>query len=586
MKHLLLIFSAVTLCISVVRAQEQPLPDPSELFTDEVEVVNVEIEVIPQIDRSFYPQIDHQNRIIRVYDAETSQWREYPYPPDITSVTSATLQPSGFVIVDTQSVEFRNYTQVQTTDFLWELDPARSIYVRPISVCGHFLPPSSVEEEQWVLNDGALCHTGTQETIELLEQTPIEWQIDVSPNQDWFVLIVMMDYSQHQIFIYQRSTQVLQVVTGIERGLDNSISFVDWITDTQALFVESCPYNSCVARYYSLDLEDANSWQPYMSVDPYSDIVQPTDDGYFWTRRVVEQRTGARWTAERYACAYYVYDELGPRRYELGFECGVHTVQDQCFGLFPVQDGFLYLKFDAEVSSSSAISHFNPEDGSTHEILRSEIEALVGVSPDGRYIAFIGDDSGQIDTFRRGCDPFNEMGNWQWDSVDNARLFIFDTLNYTIIYETESFGGRGGSVYWINTEYALIVMDQATDRVPIAGSDYQTYHHPASNRVLHFDQRGLESVHTYPAYITIGDYLDTPSINAYTFENYETQIIVGLALYELQTGQLTQLFRHPELYRSNQAVLSWRENGMLRLTINEAARTITYTLRLREDATP
>src|SRR5690349_5975531 len=105
MKRIILFILALMLTVKVVTAQDDFPPDPSEIFTDAVEVVSIETQIT---DEGTFPRDDDNARTIRVYDVEANEWREFAYPEGLTDVYSTSLRTDGTILVYPSPHDFSN----------------------------------------------------------------------------------------------------------------------------------------------------------------------------------------------------------------------------------------------------------------------------------------------------------------------------------------------------------------------------------------------------------------------------------------------------------------------------------------------
>lgn len=572
MKHLLLIFSAVALCMSVVRAQEQPLPDPSELFTDAVEVVNVEVESSAS-EAEYAPQLDYQRRIITVYDTESEQWREYPYPRDINLV-QATRRPNGMVLV--MYGDDGDYERNIYVDFLLELDPARGIYARPLAVCDEFLQPLPGETGEWAVYQGTLCNTATGQTYRNLPDGIVWRDISVSPDEDWIALLGLDQNNAYVIYAFQASTQRLNymgILTHEDNNFGTDAGLSRWASNILGSAYEGCTRNWCLSYMHTFDVTQPNSLERF-TVN-YPSISTP--NGFVRVRSLLDARTGSPTIGEGSACYYFVYDDQGARSYDMGYDCRIFTTNDYGIGgIEPYQNGILYLKVNEDTRTFPSLVYLDGTNGNTQVLLEGELEALLSASPNGGYAAVVIGNNDQIEPSEYYL-LMPEITSFS----DDSQIGIVDLNSGSVVYMTET--ASSGEIVWLSDDTVLIVMEGRTRMVSVAPTGDSTIQNlPPSARLIQLNHNGTTSAQVvYTGWSLFVDHSNGAFLRRSELVN--NRIVFGSTLIDFAEGRAISLFRTENIM---QAELNVDGTIIATIYLNDPRCTITYTLRLREDATP
>jgi|GEM_PF-5268104 len=435
------------------KAQEEAAwpPAPEMIFASNVEVIDIrpEVEVIN----------DEALRRISIFDETTEQWRDFDYPANAERIYHPRVRPDGMIVIS--FIQYASEHRERSTEYLL-LNPVTGDYSSLEFVCDG--QPQGVplpETWRYYYNpaDGQpyLCSI---ETGELRGPLPdhAQWANEfgygnrpaLSPDGQWLVLMNV----SFDVYSYNLATDNLLSLGEIpynQWGI--SAPYVsNWVSNTQAAIYYSTGPESIPDDFYVFDVTQEGSLQFAERGWVYTFYEDPSRYEYVMTDEFFRDKTGSAPT-EHIDCSFMLYDAQGLRTYELGYDCGAWAYEPmaQCLSVFRYRsdsidrDGYLYLRFDSNPAQTSTLVHIDLETDEFSELAIGEIESVISVSPDGRYVALILDDNGQIDRVDQGCGWFN------WDELENARLAIFDTFGRQYIYETARLGGRGVSVFWFNS---------------------------------------------------------------------------------------------------------------------------------------
>jgi hypothetical protein len=417
MKRAMMLILALLLTMKVVTAQDDFPPDPSEIFTDAVEVVEIfdpfvnrqNIVAPPQQDVAVANDATRQLAV--TYSEETTT---YAYPDEVLSVRS------NHVFVDT-TVWF-NVVEQHGGGWVWILDLTTGEFSRFVARCGQLqVTYTSTALTPWVVYtdpySGAqfLCETATGNLSSILPYQR-DWRTDnitASPNGEWLALMAFApsnNYSEVFIYSYQISTDTLNVLGSLYP--EEVLFFERWV-GTQILIGTSRMPEWHTRYLYIADAAFPNSlelavtrfrfWPDYQENPPRYEFITGTEGG-----------DGVPY------CSWIIYD-IESR------ELVTHDLYSMCLPDIGMIDGTGYYRdlLDPQLRAAT-LARFTPLTGEREDLYTGEIEAVHWVSDDEHYAALTLDDSGRIDVHSSFYDP---------GSPTNPSIALVDLQTDVILYQ-------------------------------------------------------------------------------------------------------------------------------------------------------
>lgn len=418
-----------------------------------------------------------------------------------------------------------------------------------------------------------ICHLETGEMRDIVPPGYDFWASSCSPDNEWLVLAGdRSGERKYDIFAYHPPDDRWVSLGSLD---DESLGFGEWVSAHQGILAAGSLYAHDweASHYYAFDVTQPNSLTPA--------FYAWRDDHYFG-------ETPARYVSimsEKYStsmaggsgpdhspCQLVVYDAEGIRRHDLAYECLPMAIDESRYSPFFRHGNTLY--YLATASKDATVSELrvfdlDHETGSV-QLFTGEIESILSVSPDQRYIVLLMDDNGMLDTpFETCC---KERGGWQ--------TAIFDQKWGAVVYRSEPIGVYlPGQVAWMDAHTVLIgaVQELAATRVS-EENDYIYEVIPPSIRRITFDE-------TYGTDITITTHFGLltrfPAIFPLQMSPDRHAVIVETAVIDPLTFEKLPILRDdiPESYRVS---LRWAEDGALVTRIDsESNGMILYRAFMR-----
>jgi hypothetical protein len=359
-------------------------PDPAAIFAPGVEIVESGLVVHPPDLR---PTYDNDARVVRVYQEDTGDWREYPYPDEISELTGIDSYSEGVLLLITIRGRGIYGTSPDPTGY-WLLNMVTGEFSRPELMCGE-LHAREGEGEWVILEEGAniapeLCHIGSGERIPL----PIDDYlypnagVTVSPDGRRAVF-----FGYPEVYVYTFETgEILHL--GNTQAID--FRFAYWLGNEQVLIEDTEMADmSFPWIYYSLGqvTEEKSLDQVTVAYKPGHITMLANPQRYEW----VDYHDGKCYLV-------HVHVENGQR--------DEYDLQDLCEQGIPLPDteDRLFSPWRGESlgsyfyhPESRDLVRFNPYTGERRDLMSGEIEFILDISADGRYAVLVLDDNGQLD---------------------------------------------------------------------------------------------------------------------------------------------------------------------------------------------
>lgn len=461
-------------------------PDPATIFAD-----GIDWEVVPPPPTATIPPpaIDNENRVIRVYHTVNS-WTDYPFPEGITQLYEAIVLPDGRIRV--QLDQYRAGIDWTPADAALILDPATRVYAAPPLVCDGMVVQEPDSWGRWIplqppgTDRGEfICHTATGEIIDSLPDGDYSWVVSPSPDGRWLVLAGANRDRQIDVFGYEFATEEWITLGVIDLGGDQ-FGFGDWVGSTKGTLTVDSRVSGPATLFYAFDVTQPGSLQYIFGVW-YDDLFSlPDRPGYaaFFAAPHASYQSGT--DMQGLECALTIYDAQGVRRHTLAYNClPVATGFTEYAPTIRIDDTLYYLTTDRENAIISALRRFDlvTETGNA-PLWIDEIEAILSVSPDHRYVALLIDDNGVLDKGFRDC--CRKRGGWQ--------VLVVDSERHKPVYLSEPMGVYlPQQAVWLDSSTLVIYADNEVRQVKIdEEGDVQLMLIPASLRRIEINESGIE----------------------------------------------------------------------------------------------
>jgi hypothetical protein len=260
-------------------------------------------------------------------------------------------------------------------------------------------------------------------------------------------------------------------------------------------------------------------------------------------------------------------DEINQQ--DLGYEClPILLNHDWNVPFYRINDTLYYLSTASESSTISTLASFNVRTKTINRLIYTgEIESIVGLSPDEKYIVFLLDDNGILDF------PWRPMACC--DGSYNYQLVILEVERQHIVYVSEPIGVYSAAqVHWIDSRTLAVFASNTIHSHSATDEGYTLqYGLPASIRRIAFGETIAVSITN--AY-SVNPYID-PSLQGHYFITEDQQLI------DFCTFEPVPIFRDdiPETY------LIWFDfdNDGLQVNVQERdnySNSVTYRVTLND----
>jgi hypothetical protein len=420
----LLTFTFTTIHLHAQDAAPWP-PDPDEIFAEGVEVVDVEIYVYPEI------VVDNLARAIKIYKREPSEYFEFSFPNEVTSIMSyprTYRKRSDGTILFNIPESFKYIPDVWPE--MWLLNPQTGEFSRPEIICDKY-PQALPGEGYWVfytdpqVNHATLCNTETGE-LEGIFSKNLYWQaVSENPTGEWLLLEASTDehiwsLSTIQYYSYNLSTKDLLYLGEIENG-EEKIRKGEWLTDTTILIYSGHLPEGRQKSYYHFDLTQANS--AHFVIDGRARYYEsPKRYEYLMTYFEVFHR--ADWGAP---CQINTYEFSTGTTY-------TKTLANHCFGMVQRQSNhYFYVSFSSVDSDKFSLYSIDITNNQIQEWMIDNIAALANVSPNGRYITFLLNNNHYLPPWEneKGFPTYPDLDPFNYDRINfvEGPYGVYDTQN-------------------------------------------------------------------------------------------------------------------------------------------------------------
>jgi hypothetical protein len=470
-------------CVGLAQEADAPAPwppNPEDIFAEGVEWSVIEYEIADGPVK-----IDNERKIVRVLETETNTWREYPSPVADRSLNVG-MRSDGLVNVWIYNEIGRDPLPGE----LFVLDPETGVYTEPPTVCEGKVIQADAGEGKWVAahHDEAetqafLCQSETGEQREVLPQDLSVWRIYPNPSGTQLVAIGQQYRSSEsfELYAYNLVKNTIISLGEMSHPYEIYVSACDWLNDTTVVLCSSGMQSWLWVRRVVFDIAQENGLQDTLSGYGWDEDTIRLEDPVRYISASVARYSGARTGTEAadLPCTVSVYDATGPHEHQIGTDCIPILIDPSTIAPFYHQGNSLYflVETDRYGTKLSTLTRYDIENETTTQVgpFEIEIENIVSVSPDERYVVLLMDDNNVLDfpweTYPTEC--CQQQYGWF--------VTIIDSQTDDIVYLSERLGIYSSSdVTWLDNETVVI----ASGEIYIE-SDGFPFAPPATLRKIH-----------------------------------------------------------------------------------------------------
>ena len=537
-------------------------PDPAEIFAD-----GVQWEVIEAEESTYTPsvQVDSENRLVLVYDESLDEWLEFPYPDDEVNIYQATRRTDGTIYIQTRGYDgFSPYRYFANPDDVLILEPETGDYSAPQTVCeGHYVRALEGSGRWGIVRRDSetiqsfLCHSETGEIRDVLPENIYDWTITPTSNDERF-LVIGLDINNSgdfHAFSYHLVNDELISLGLTNSGVDDELWICKWLTETRAILCKAGLWGDDTGTaYYTVDISEADSmehlftgWREntFVLKEPLRYVSLHT---YYYV--LTNWGIGGESGPQNIPCELRIFDGLTLFEQILAFNCLTMWANDFNDAPYYRHDDKIYYlavdSFEATVSNLKNFDVINIEESDT--LFSGEIESVISVSPDERYIVLLMDDNQELDFFSNPNYCCSRRGGWQ--------VVILDQQTGDIVYQSEPIGVFiPTQVHWLDEQ--TLVIGALTDIDPETGTETS-----ASLRRISIENGTIDELVT----------LD------YSIENlsgFETHRLSSDRQHWLRDNQIIDLrnlevipILREDIANLETLSIGWQEDNSLHVTIN------------------
>jgi hypothetical protein len=521
--------------------------------------------------------IDSDFNAVELPDETTDAIHLYPFPIKGPEIMKAELQEESRILVTTR------YARSDSRLAFFLLDPKTGLYQHTYvpTVCEGRVLQAAPGEGAWTIvdrrnyyrsEDMFLCQTETGQMRQPKGINLEDMGLLATPNPNR-ILMQQYNTTDYPMFMYDAEQDLVVSLGTVSRQLDNEVSICDWFTDTKGILCTEDGYGrDYIGRgYYEFDMMQENSIQPLFMgwSGTISSLSNPKRYFSVYDAQYTGHQIGT--AIDSYACVLSIYDAAGLRDHFLGNVCIPRLTWQYGSSLFFWHGDHLYYLTTKAQQKASSLHYYDLEtDQISEPLLSGEVESIISVSPDERYIALVLDDNGRLD--------------FAWDSeyccANPMPLGILDTQTGDIVYRSEPMGIYYASqVQWIDDATAIVAVSESYRS---SRYDRESLETPASTRRINLGETDVtESITT--DYHCEYEVMGYPSNLAGTLSPDNHYCIADSRfLLDLETFEDIPIMNAAALdaYRVS---LGWDTDGILTATVtthDNWERSITYLVTL------
>lgn len=539
MKLKTVLFLLLSFSFHIVYAQEEPSwpPDPTTIFTSNVEIV--ETEVIKPND----PYLDYQSGILKIYDEINHEWRNLSLPQEVNEDARVTKRSDGVILLYQHAPDARAWF-------------VRANTFKPIDLtCADHLG-SLYHEYVWGIAQNSetgskfLCFIETGEWITELPANTAFITPSQSPDEKYVVLLGY-ENEEYTLYSYDVETKDTLQLGKFQRTSGESYwpQFDQWVSNTRGFIRYTNPPGWDSDSFYAFDTTQPGSVE--LIRGSFGGILSnPPRYEEITTTGLETAITGAE--VEHSPCELTVYDAKGVRRHNLGYDCGSTR-------LFYSHGRYFYVRIDDENSTTATLTGLNPENGRTIDYYSAEIEWFHSLSPDNHYALFVLDTNGKIDLVNYYPQHGADAGAiWNY-LPETAYVTVVDLQHGHVVYDTRSINSP---IYrtifiaeWCGNDCLLYTFGSGLTQLRMLENGLQV------------SRTGIEYRHNMEVSPDQTRLLVPDSRHHYIFD-FSTFQSIPITL--------------PDVPFDVQG--EWNDNDQLKVKVTEMAHEAIYTIRLNPDA--
>jgi hypothetical protein len=551
---LCLAFALLMVSLLAVHAQdEDPFADldPEAIFAEGVEVVGVRYSTSRNV------VVDGSNRVVRVLNQDTGEWRTFPYDSDVSLLENYWRIRDGIVLFNAPYAGANILYDPPLEEWppIWMLDTETGEFTRAETVCGSFARDLLGRGTLVIVHDetvqrSSACNTETGEYTALLPFLGDDRPLSIesrSPNGDWLILS-HGNFLDADYYGFEVGTGNLNYLGEMRQG-DERFGF-KWLNESNGILlnIESC--QSCPKNIFRFNVLAPNSIEYLMNGGAEYRDSPPRYEylASFW-----EHRSWANWDSSCRAETFNLTTEKFSRYYFGEFCAGV--VQR-------VTDNYYFVSRN-ETLGRDVLYRLNAETYERNVILSDgRLLGLGGISLDGRY-AVVGLKDEHFSSYLEDplrlselLDPFSfpDYG------LPTRRIAVFDLERQQYVAEIQDWSP---SFEWINDEWFVQQCNGYYDEFQIV--------HVSENGIQEYRIDGMFC----PELPTYNDQLVLNGING----NPQT------LLFDFSSARLIPLMKSDPNNHYGRA--QWSEDRELEVkfylgngSYGNEGDTVTYTIRI------
>lgn len=450
------------------QAGDTPPPppfDPAQIFVDGITPEHIVFNPYEGMCHNFSVHSDPDTRTLYVCDAPGGQWQPFPFPDGLDDFKCDERRSDGTWHLFDLCTSSHFYHNGLEGD--WIFDSTTGTFTPPERICGDTLKALPGEGE-WIYTDderSALCFTEDGRLHELSPQEFRWGMLTTSPDNQYVVVIESGITPEGEnvfrtqalgVYSYHLESAALTFLGQLEayRRSNPQWGFEEWVSDTRGtLHLGDQNYAYLGYDYYAFDVTQPDSlksafmaWNETLSFYPQGRLYMT-----LWSQDYYGFQTGSA-LGEPTPCFLTVYDADGVHQENVGDECPMIALDYYTNVLWLRGSSgkrYFYLAKNDGKETTNLYAYNLAERTNTH-LFTSEISAILGTSPDERYIVLtLGE---RHPEYCRQCDIYSGIGLAILDLTQNAIVYYADNAgifgqeqivwldNRTFVYRTNATG--------------------------------------------------------------------------------------------------------------------------------------------------
>jgi hypothetical protein len=454
------------------------------------------------------------------------------------------------------------------------------------TVCeGTVVQAEADEDGEWIVayHDGDpdapyLCHSKTGETRDTLPEGLDEWRVFPSPNHDYLVMAARdwALYGDFSVFAYHLETNEIIHLGDLGLGANDLISLCSWVNETGGVLCSGISSFSHIGEsYFAFDVTVADSL--VYAFTGWRETILRLENPPRYVSLIGENYASSRGTGRglnHTPCTLTVLDGEQHFDLEVGYDCIPIILNDSDYAPYYQQGNLIYfLTTESAESTISTLQSYDIQNlNQNQQLFVGEIETIVSVSPDGRYVVLLLDDNGSLDF------PWRGLIQPCCREVRGYQVVILDNESGELVYRSEPIGViMADQVVWINERSVVIGARHESDTVRVTedGFTIGSFIPPSLRRITFNDDMSVNIA------IDTGynGYLPDDLLGVNTSPNNRYWLRGDQTVLDLTNFQPVPILR--EGVTDNYAVrTTWLENGDLEVWVTTESQSAWYHVTL------